>query len=374
MKKNSIFICYSSDDKGFANKLVQDLKDFGVDVWIDSVEIKIGDSLIKKISEGIKTVDYLAVILSPNSVSSEWVNREVEIALTYEIKGRKVKVLPLLYRECEIPAFLADKLYADFTDNRNYRESLLKILERFNIFPSNDSKKTDQKYNNERVKSRLNNANKHCLFLSDDTDFATEIKQLAEYVGFKVKKFSNTAQRKKKGLDGEDFGHYDLIVIVQGEHYNKKSWDKEFYLKLCSYVSSGGFLFATSWVSWMSKDSHIEFSRMLPFAHRYSIVKEDTHITCIPSEDDQAEQIFKTQHRIRASYEELRKKRDSHVLLISSDGTPIFGYRKHGEGIFYYLNLCQHSCHSKMPSPFYDNPSFYDSFRNAFKWIYLNVK
>ncbi len=58
---------------------------------------------------------YLGVILSPSSVSSEWVQREVNMALREEIHGRRVKVLPLLYQSCKIPGFLTDKVYADFT-------------------------------------------------------------------------------------------------------------------------------------------------------------------------------------------------------------------------------------------------------------------
>jgi hypothetical protein len=37
------------------------------------------------------------------------------MALTEEIHGRRIKVLPLLQEKCSIPGFLTDKVYADFT-------------------------------------------------------------------------------------------------------------------------------------------------------------------------------------------------------------------------------------------------------------------
>jgi len=74
-----------------------------------------------------------SVILSPESVKSEWVRREVEIALNQEIKGKRVKVLPILFRKCDIPSFLLGKLYADFTDPSNYFQALRIILMRLGI-------------------------------------------------------------------------------------------------------------------------------------------------------------------------------------------------------------------------------------------------
>lgn len=111
----SLFLSHSHSDKAFARRLGEVLKRHGIRVWVDEWEIKVGESLIQKISEGIQECEYLGVVLSPESVGSEWVQRELNIALTHEIVARKVKVLPLLYRDCRIPAFLIDKFYADFT-------------------------------------------------------------------------------------------------------------------------------------------------------------------------------------------------------------------------------------------------------------------
>jgi hypothetical protein len=55
------------------------------------------------------------------------------MAMTHEIKGRKVKVLPLLFEKCEIPDFLKDKLYADFTNPDNFDAPFLRLLRSIGI-------------------------------------------------------------------------------------------------------------------------------------------------------------------------------------------------------------------------------------------------
>ena len=136
MTKNrfpSIFLSHSHTDKPFARRLAKDLADLGIRVWIDEAEIQVGDSLIEKIREGIDAVDYVGVVLSKISVASEWVKKEVDIAMNQEIKGKRVKVLPLLVEDCDLPGFLEGKMYADFRTEGFYREGLVKIAKRLGV-------------------------------------------------------------------------------------------------------------------------------------------------------------------------------------------------------------------------------------------------
>ena len=111
------FISYSSQDAAFAGQLASELQRSGIGVWFDQWEIRAGDSLIAKISEGLSTHDFLVIVLSPSSVSSAWVQKELNIALMTELDERKATVIPALYRDCKIPAFLKEKKYADFRSN-----------------------------------------------------------------------------------------------------------------------------------------------------------------------------------------------------------------------------------------------------------------
>lgn len=137
---SSIFLSHSSIDKPFVRKLAADLRRNGFFVWVDEAEIKIGDSLIEKIESGIDNTDFLGVVISGASIKSEWVNREVRIALTQEISGKRVKVLPILLENVTIPSFLLDKKYADFTTEDKYKISLQLLIDRLSELPDDINK------------------------------------------------------------------------------------------------------------------------------------------------------------------------------------------------------------------------------------------
>ncbi|PEU28638.1 hypothetical protein CN532_11475 [Bacillus wiedmannii] len=67
--------------------------------------------------------------MSHNSVSSNWVQRELYLSMTHEIVGKDIKVLPVLIENCEIPFFLSDKLYGDFTKDDMFEQSFNLLLD-----------------------------------------------------------------------------------------------------------------------------------------------------------------------------------------------------------------------------------------------------
>lgn len=128
---HGIFLSHTNTDKPFVRKLKKSLERHGVqEIWIDEAEIQVGDSLMKKIEEGISKTKYIAVVLSPDSISSNWVAKELNMAINREVESGEVVVLPILYKKCELPGFLDGKVYADFTTSAKYKESLKKLLRR----------------------------------------------------------------------------------------------------------------------------------------------------------------------------------------------------------------------------------------------------
>lgn len=119
----SVFVSHNWADKPFARKLAGDLECHGVRVWIDEGEIKVGDSLIQKIRDGIDDVEYVVVILSQASINSPWVQSEIDVAMNQQINEKRVKVLPIMREKVDIPGFLLGKLYADFTNEDDYERS-----------------------------------------------------------------------------------------------------------------------------------------------------------------------------------------------------------------------------------------------------------
>jgi|AntRauTorckE5430_2_1112549.scaffolds.fasta_scaffold27605_2 hypothetical protein len=124
----SAFLSHNSLDKPFTRKLYRDLENHGIKCWIDEAEMKIGDSLIQKIREGIDKVDYFIIILSTNSISAPWVVNELDVAMNLQIGGKSIKVLPLMLEDCDPPGFLLGKLYGNFKNESFYEESLKKLL------------------------------------------------------------------------------------------------------------------------------------------------------------------------------------------------------------------------------------------------------
>src|SRR5581483_7356251 len=110
----SVFLSHTSCDKPFVEKLATDLKRIGVNVWFDKWQIRIGESITWKIEDGIRENEFLGLILSPDALKSEWVKTELSAGWVKQMQGKRIFVLPVLYRDCQIPLFIADRKYAGF--------------------------------------------------------------------------------------------------------------------------------------------------------------------------------------------------------------------------------------------------------------------
>ncbi len=122
----SIFLSYSMLDKEFVDQLAGDLIKNGIDVWLDTLEIKAGGLISEEISKGIKDYDFFGIVLSRNSVRSKWAQTELDAALMKETKEKRLAILPILIDNCEIPAIIQDRKFADF--RLNYDQGLRELL------------------------------------------------------------------------------------------------------------------------------------------------------------------------------------------------------------------------------------------------------
>lgn len=140
-----VFISHSSKDKQFARWLSIDLANSGHRPWLDEWEIRAGDSIPTQIGLGIEDCDFVLVLLSKNSTSSHWVEREWQAKFWNEVNVNKVMVIPVLVEDCEIPILLQTKKYADFrTDYTGGLETLLASLlpksnQTHTTFPANNT-------------------------------------------------------------------------------------------------------------------------------------------------------------------------------------------------------------------------------------------
>jgi uncharacterized protein YjbI with pentapeptide repeats len=91
----SCFISFSSLDQDFADRLHADLNSKGIRTWFAPHDLKIGDKTRDVINEKIRTYDKLMLILSSNSVNSEWVKYETDKAYAKELKSKSLVLFPI---------------------------------------------------------------------------------------------------------------------------------------------------------------------------------------------------------------------------------------------------------------------------------------
>ena len=90
-----LFISHASEDKAdFVETLVEALRYVGFEVWYDKYELTIGDSLLQKISQGLRECDYGVVVLSPNFFRKKWTQAELDGLFAIESTERKI-ILPI---------------------------------------------------------------------------------------------------------------------------------------------------------------------------------------------------------------------------------------------------------------------------------------
>jgi TIR domain len=111
-----VFISHSSRDKEFARWLAIDLANEGFIPWLDEWDIKVGESITSKISEGLNNCSAIILILSKNSVNSRWVEVEWQAKFWDEIQLGRILLFPILLQNCTIPKLIQTKKYADFRD------------------------------------------------------------------------------------------------------------------------------------------------------------------------------------------------------------------------------------------------------------------
>jgi len=91
----SCFISYSSNNADFAERLYSDLMQKNIRCFYAPEDMKTGDKLRDRIEESIKIYDKLLLVLSEDSINSQWVEAEVEAALEKEKKQNSTVLFPI---------------------------------------------------------------------------------------------------------------------------------------------------------------------------------------------------------------------------------------------------------------------------------------
>lgn len=104
-----VFISYSREDRFIAETLSNRLQEIGYVPWVDFEEIRGGDEWKQRIEQALMHSAALIVLLTPSSVTSNWVTYEVNRA-----RANGCVIIPLMIRQCGIPADLETLQMIDF--------------------------------------------------------------------------------------------------------------------------------------------------------------------------------------------------------------------------------------------------------------------
>lgn len=86
-----VFVSHAREDKDtVARPLVQMLTARGVTVWFDEYELKLGDSLRRKIDQGLRESRHGLVIMSKNFFRKEWPQKELDALFALESRERRL--------------------------------------------------------------------------------------------------------------------------------------------------------------------------------------------------------------------------------------------------------------------------------------------
>jgi hypothetical protein len=110
------FISHNHRDKPAVTPLAARLRLLGVDVWLDSWEIRPGDSIPGKVNQALGVVDTVIVFWSAHAEASPWVNTEWETGLTRSLHDDSVRVIPVILDETPLPTLLQRIMWVSLID------------------------------------------------------------------------------------------------------------------------------------------------------------------------------------------------------------------------------------------------------------------
>ena len=94
-KTYDVFISYASEDReAVASPLAHSLRDNGLSVWFDEFEMKIGDSLRRKIDKGLANSKFGIVVFSQHFFKKGWTNYELDGLVTRSVTDEQI-LLPI---------------------------------------------------------------------------------------------------------------------------------------------------------------------------------------------------------------------------------------------------------------------------------------
>jgi hypothetical protein len=124
-RERLVYLAHAWEDKALVKPLAEGLMQRGIGVWYDTWEIGYGDSLRRKMEQGLGDCTHFVVLLTKTSIEKPWVNEEIDVGLLNAVEGSAKFIglrheLPL----AQTPPFLKTRLTPEFLPGEAGLEAL----------------------------------------------------------------------------------------------------------------------------------------------------------------------------------------------------------------------------------------------------------
>lgn len=123
-----VFLSYNHADRDVARGLGAHLKLAGADVWIDDWEIRAGDSIPGKVSEGLTMYDTFVLVWSSHASRSPWVGTELDTAIQRRSTEASVRIIPVRLDQTDLPPLLRPLKRLDYPVPHAIEEVVREIM------------------------------------------------------------------------------------------------------------------------------------------------------------------------------------------------------------------------------------------------------
>lgn len=114
--KREVFLSHASQDRRFVLRLTEVLSRHGLKYWYSAKHIAGARQWHDEIGRALGRCNWFVVVLSPSSVRSPWVKRELLFALNNSRYAERI--VPVVYKRCDVKRLswtLPEFQFVDFT-------------------------------------------------------------------------------------------------------------------------------------------------------------------------------------------------------------------------------------------------------------------
>jgi len=123
------FISYSHKDKDDVyNVLLQRLASEGISFYIDEENFDLGGPVLRNIARAMKQSRKILLVLTPNSIESEWVMFESLLTHSQDPTNRGLRLIPVMLKPCTLPPELQSFTYLDLTKPEDFENRIQRLI------------------------------------------------------------------------------------------------------------------------------------------------------------------------------------------------------------------------------------------------------